>query len=190
LVGVFAQDEWTVNRKLTLTYGLRYDLESYPDLFIQKRDSNNVQPRLGFAYAFSSKSVLRGGAGIFTDRLASSIGQVLTAAEWSSRGDSPNAAVLFPAVAPIRGRFRQTTVGGPGAPPAAVTFLTTGRTPLTGTTSLTDNMSGALKNPYSIQASLQYSRELGAGYALSMSYLFVGARDLLGHTGNLNAVQT
>jgi hypothetical protein len=189
-IGLFAQDEWTINRKLTLTYGLRYDLEKYPDFFITKRDRNNVQPRLGFAYAFSPKSVLRGGAGIFTDRLASSVGQVLTAAEWSSRGDAANAAVLFPGVSPIRGRFRQTTVGGPGAPPAAVTFLTTGRAPLTGTTSLTDNMNGALDNPYSIQASLQYSREMGGRLALTVSYLFVKANDLLGHTGNLNAFQT
>jgi hypothetical protein len=188
--GVFAQDEWAVSRKLTLTYGLRYDLEQYPDFFVNKRDSNNVQPRAGFAYAFSPKSVLRGGAGIFTDRLASSVGQVFTAAEWSSRGDADNAVILFPSVARIRGRFRQTTVGGPGAPPAAVTFLTTGHTPLTGTTSLTDNVSGELDNPYSIQASLQYSRELGAGLALSASYLFVQARGLLGHGGNLNAVQT
>jgi carboxypeptidase family protein/TonB-dependent receptor-like protein len=190
IMGLFAQDEWTVNRKLTLTYGLRYDLEKYPSFFLQERDTNNVQPRLGIAYAFSPKSVLRGGAGIFTDRLASSVGQVLTAAEWSSRGDAPTASILFPGVSPIRGRFRQTTVGGPAATAAAVTFLTTGRAPLTGATSLTDNMNGSLQNPYSIQASLQYSRELGAGLALSVSYLFVRANDLLGHTGNLNAFQT
>src|SRR6185436_7510385 len=59
--GVFAQDEWRVGRELTLTYGLRYDLEQYPEFFVNKRDSNNVQPRLGFAYAFSPRSVLRGG---------------------------------------------------------------------------------------------------------------------------------
>jgi len=188
--GLFAQDEWRIGRELTLTYGLRYDLEQYPDFFVNKRDSNNVQPRLGFAYAFSPRSVLRGGVGLFTDRLASSVGQVFTAAEWSSRGDADNAVILFPAVARIRGRFRQTTVGGPGAPPAAATFLATGKAPLTGTTSLTDNVSGELDNPYSIQASLQFSQELGSGLALSANYLFVQARDLLGHGGNLNAVQT
>jgi hypothetical protein len=188
--GAFAQDQWTASRRLTLTYGLRWDLESYPERYIAKRDLNNVQPRVGFAYAYSPKGVVRGGVGIFTDRLASSVGQVFTAAEWSSRGDLPNAALLFPGVAAIPGRFRQVTAGGPAALPATLNFLTTGRVPATGTTSLTDNMSSLLVNPYSVQASAQVAQEIGGGIAASVSYLYVNAKDLLGHTANLNAVQT
>jgi hypothetical protein len=188
--GVFAQDQWAVTPRLTLTCGLRYDLESYPTSFVARQDKNNVQPRAGFAYAYSPRGVVRGGFGIFDDRLVSSVGQVFTAAQWSSRGDAPNARVLFPDVAFLPGRFRQTTIGGPGAAPAALTFLTTGRVPAAGTTSLTDNMSALITNPYSVQASLQWSQELGRGLALTASYLFVQANDLLGHTANLNAVQT
>ncbi|HKD08410.1 MAG TPA: hypothetical protein VKB79_21090, partial [Bryobacteraceae bacterium] len=77
--GYFAQDEWRLNRKLTLNYGLRWDYYGSPheingqqgvlsgasmvngvnnidNLAIQKsgqwynRDLNNFAPRLGFAY--------------------------------------------------------------------------------------------------------------------------------------------
>jgi outer membrane receptor for ferrienterochelin and colicin len=189
-VGVFAQDTWSPTSKLTLTYGARYDLEKYPEPYITKRDKNNVQPRVGVAYAYSPRGVVRAGFGVFTDRLVSSVGQVFTASTWSSRGDLPNARVLFPEVAPVIGRFRQTTMGGPGATAAAINFLTTGRVPAAGGTSLTDNMSGELTNPFSYQASAQLSQGMGGGFAVSASYLFVKAKDLPGHTGNLNAFQT
>jgi outer membrane receptor for ferrienterochelin and colicin len=185
--GLFAQDQWTVGSKLTLNYGLRYDIESYP---IVGKDKNNFQPRLGLAYAYSPKGVVRAGFGIFGDRLVSSVGQVFTAAEWSSRGDLASSLLLFPDVARIPGRFRQTTVGGPGAPAAANRFLTTGQVPATGATSLTDNMSSDITNPFSYQVSLQIAQEVGSGLAISASYLYVKAEDLLGHTANLNAIQT
>ncbi len=37
---------------------------------------------------------------------------------------------------------------------------------------------------------MQISHEVGGGIALSAAYLYVGAREVLGHTGNLNAFQT
>ena len=189
-IGAFVQDQWSVTPKLKLNYGVRYDLESYPDGFITKKDTNNVQPRVGLAYAYRPDGVVRAGFGIFHDRLASSVGQLFTAVDWSSRGDSPNAIRLFPTVARIPGRFRQTTVGGPGAPAAAMTFLTTGRVPAAGATSLTDNMNSELVNPFSYQASAQVAQEIGNGFALSLSYLYVKGKDLPGHTANLNAVRT
>jgi outer membrane receptor protein involved in Fe transport len=188
--GVFAQDQWRPTPKLSLSYGVRYDVESYPERYVAKKDLDNIQPRLGIAYAYSPTGVLRAGFGIFDDRLASSVGQVFTTAEWSSRGDLPNAQLLFPGVATVPGRFRQVTVGGPAAPAAAIAFLTTGRPPAAGGTSLTDNVDSNLTNPYSYQASAQLSQQLAPGFAVSVSYLFVQAKDLLGHTGNLNAVQT
>lgn len=87
---VFAQDDWKVNKKLTLNLGLRYELFSNPaerharqsnfdlttgHLVLAKDasdtltdlDKNNFSPRLGFAYDFTGrgKSVLRGGFGMF-----------------------------------------------------------------------------------------------------------------------------
>src|SRR5262249_54185737 len=55
---------------------------------------------------------------------------------------------------------------------------------------LADTLDGAIRTPYSHQASVQVSHEIGHELVVSAAYLYLGAREVLGHTGNLNAVQT
>ena len=85
--GFFVQDKWQVSRKLTLNYGLRYELPTVPysvngvatELnpsqtalvggtpgfrFIAP-NHNDWAPRVGFAYRITDKTVFRGGAGIY-----------------------------------------------------------------------------------------------------------------------------
>jgi hypothetical protein len=188
--GFYAQDQWKAGRRLSLTYGMRYDFELFPSGYITKRDMNNVQPRVGVSYAYSDKGVIRAGYGMFVDRLASSVGQLFNASYNSSAGSLPNARLLFPTVAPIDPPFQQRTVAGPAAPPAAIAFLTTGQVPSTSSVSLADTLDGAVQTPYSHQASAQVSHEIGGRMAVSAGYLYLGARDVIGHTGNLNAIQT
>jgi hypothetical protein len=190
IIGGFVQDQWKVTPKLSLTYGLRYDVEVHPSRYIQNRDMNNVQPRIGLAYKWNPKGVVRAGFGIFNDRLAPSIGQIFNTVEYNNRGDQPNTSLLFPSVAPFGGRFRQTLVGGPPATAATLTFLSTGRTPAAGAPTLNDTLDANLRTPYSEQASLQLSQELPGGLALTAGYLFVHAVKLVGRTGNLNVVAT
>ncbi len=212
--GFFFQDEWKATRKLTLTYGLRYDFETYPVKFIQRMDRNNFQPRLGLAHAFSPRTVVRAGFGIFHDRLVSSIGQVFDTAEWLSVGDRPNAAVLYPGISPFQGRFVQPTIRGgtavpacalatlpppTTAPAATCLFTLTGQTPpplsIPGQPGVippgfTDNLDGRLRTPYAEQASLRISHEIGGGVAVSANYQYVHGLKIGAHTGNLNGVQT
>ena len=81
-IGLFAQDSFEVGRRLLLDYGVRYDLSTYElpasaavDSVIPNggasRDSDNLAPRFGFTYApgDSRKTVVRGGAGVFYDKL-------------------------------------------------------------------------------------------------------------------------
>ncbi len=88
--GTYFQDDWKVNPRLTLNLGIRYDLYTQPvdannvgGLFniatgmfqipgkngysraVVDGDHDDWAPRVGFAYKFSQKFVMRGGYGIF-----------------------------------------------------------------------------------------------------------------------------
>lgn len=87
--GFFVQDKWQLSQRLTLTYGLRYELPTVPQsttgngtilnpaqtAFIPSTvpskipyhtgDHNNFAPRIGFAYRMPSKFVVRGGFGLY-----------------------------------------------------------------------------------------------------------------------------
>lgn len=68
--GLFAQDDWRLDPKLTLSFGLRYENQSGIS------DNSNFAPRFGFAYApglgpkKTPKTVFRGGFGVFYERFA------------------------------------------------------------------------------------------------------------------------
>jgi Carboxypeptidase regulatory-like domain len=76
LTGLFVQDSWAIASNFTLTYGLRYELDSQFDpLNTYYRD---FAPRLAFAWdPFKDhKTVVRGGYGIFYGPIDAQIPQV------------------------------------------------------------------------------------------------------------------
>jgi hypothetical protein len=67
-LGVYAQDEWRPRANVTLTAGLRYDLQWLPAPI--RVDANNVSPRLGLAWANADRRILvRANAGLYYDRI-------------------------------------------------------------------------------------------------------------------------
>jgi len=74
LTGYYAQDQWKPKSALTLTFGLRYDIDFFPSASeirlngpMHPTNYGNVQPRVGLAYSFrQGKAVVRAGFGMFT----------------------------------------------------------------------------------------------------------------------------
>lgn len=65
--GGFLLDQWRATPRLTLNLGARYDVEGLPSPF--RTDWNNISPRIGLAWSPAKEWVLRGGVGVFYDRL-------------------------------------------------------------------------------------------------------------------------
>jgi outer membrane receptor protein involved in Fe transport len=190
--GFFVQDQWQVTSRVTATLGLRYDIERYPSRYLKTADRNNLQPRLGLAWNYRPRAVIRAGYGMFTDRIASSVGQMFVTTQWNSRGSLPGAESLFPGVAPVLGRFSPLTLRGPAARTAMFTFFETGQVPSPelATPSLADNLNSRLQSPYAHHATLQAEHELWRGVVAAIAGAIVAARNIAAHTPNLNAVET
>jgi hypothetical protein len=186
--GFFLQDEWKIG-KLSLTYGIRNDFETFPSQYHTGRDWTGLQPRAGFAYALGGGTVIRGGYGIFASRLANSIAQLFTSTEFSSKGNLPDAQLLFPNSLPLAGRFDQNTIGGTAAQAAAIAFLRTGAYPAPTRNGMANTLDREMKTPYARNGSFQIEHEFH-GVVVSLGYQSVAARDLIGYGANLNAVQT
>ena len=163
-VGVYAQDEWKAGSALTLNLGVRYDRQMLQTI---NTDTNNVSPRVGFAWApFSARTtIIRGGAGLYFDRVPL---RALANALLSARNttDLANLQQVSISVSP-------TQAGAPVFPNVLPTVLQTG-TLVNLTTMNTD-----LQNAYSRQASLEVERQIGTQTTVSAGYQYVKGIGLL-----------
>jgi outer membrane receptor protein involved in Fe transport len=195
-IGFFAQDQWKLTRKLTVNYGLRYDFETGLGNFINGY-YKNFQPRLGFAYAPDSKTVIRAGYGIFTDRYNLTFFFV----------PAPQRPPIIAGLPLVRNQqtgtwllnslFLPTPCVLPGCPPPGAS-LPPGTVPPPLLTSAFENLinSGSfpnnslfaqggtavdrnLRSPYSEQTSLEVDREIVKGLTVSAGYLFVAGHHLV-----------
>ena len=169
----FIQDEWRLNKTLTFTLGLRYDIQSFEqppvenpdaqlaaagiDTSFMKTDRNNVGPRVGFAWNASPRTVVRGGYGIFYGRTPS----IMVGTAHS--GNAIN--------------VRTITFTGSQVPtyPATLTSLPEGANPPRPSISVFAN---DFENPMVHQASAGVDYALTDSLAFAASYLFVKGTDL------------
>jgi hypothetical protein len=222
----FFQDQWRVTRKLTFNYGLRWEYESGLANFVNK-DFRGWQPRVGLAYSPDSRTVIRGGFGIFDDRynltfffvpntqkvvggyLCDNHAPASIATICSGAGITPQQLPM------IANNLTQATQGyqlfahpaSQGAPFITASVIATGGydafenppfLPNPGMISLAGTCfttgacgvgSGGMDHnariPYAEQGSLEIDRQVGKGFSMSLSYLFVGAHKLV-RGNNLN----
>jgi outer membrane receptor protein involved in Fe transport len=189
-VGAFVQDKWRLNDRLTLSLGLRYDLEKIP---VQERDNprfaspddypvdgNNLAPRIGFSFdpRADGRTVVRGGYGRFFDKTHFElISAIITSGVFSE-----SFIANFPANAadpgPSRG-VRPTEpllANGPEVNRALLgqLFPAGTRQRNTGTVFLDDP---GRRVPYTDQVSLGFERALGRDMSVSLDYVHAFARD-------------
>ena len=189
-VGAFVQDKWRMNNRLTLSLGLRYDLEVIPipgtdDPLVSGYpvDKNNIQPRVGLTYDLGGgKSIVRGGYGRFFDKTHFElIGGLFTGTPFTS-----SFTVNFPTSAadpnPRLGLMptHPTLVNGPTITPATREFLNANFPPgqlLRNTGATWDNPDRQV--PYTDQVTAGYERQLAGNMAISADYVHAFSRDML-----------
>jgi len=172
----FIQDQWRY-RQLTLTYGVRYYLETVANFGIDT-DTNNFQPRLGLAYGFANgKGVIRAGAGLFVapqfwSRVVNQRTCVGGGADIIALFDAPRASFFSSASTPC---VTANVIPGPfTSGPALQRFIQQGQYPagplaFNGFTNLVKD----LPNPYAEQWSLQIQYELLRDLSVGIGYLGV-----------------
>ncbi|MDX6694463.1 MAG: hypothetical protein QOF02_2066 [Blastocatellia bacterium] len=164
--GIFIQDEWNARPDLTLSLGLRYDGQS------NVHRSFNFAPRFSFAFApgggaaRKTKTVLRGGFGIFFDRIAESLALRVNHLDGVAQRQfitaDPNVLGLFPAVPPL------SLLANSAAPPASVQLAST------------------LGLPYLMQGAFSVERQLPLKFVITATLLSTRGLHLL-RSRNINA---
>jgi hypothetical protein len=177
----FAQDQFRTTSRLTLNYGLRYDLQVLPQPKVCNPDfnltchipysKNNFAPRVGFAYALDTKgsTVVRGSFGLFfiqedlldvSEAFASNgITRPFLVVVGPAFGNSnplvtyPNSLTSFPS--------------GAGGTPSIVVF------------------SPSFRSPYVEQANAAVEHQFGAQTALSVGYVYSHGLRLLGNSNGV-----
>jgi len=190
-IELYAQDKWKIGRT-TVSAGVRYDLEIIPidetdnPLFPSgdKKhpvDRNNFAPRIGITHALdaNSKSVIRGGYGIFYNRTV--LGAIDDTIEFPKYTSS--AVVSFPNDSadpgPGAGRFPTDPllVNGPFLNLALLNQRFPAGTRLRNAGVVRFD-SPDRKQPYAHQVTFGYGRELGGSLAVQADYIHMANKDM------------
>lgn len=178
---LFGQDEFRLTPRLTLNYGLRYDLQVLPDPTVCNPlltltchisySKNNVAPRVGFAYSLDTKgaTVVRGSFGLFYIQedlldvsqalVSNGISRPFLAATGPGFGNN-NPIITYPT-------SLTSFPSGAGGSPSVVVFEPN------------------FRSPYVEQANLAVEHQFGGHTTLSVGYAYSHGLALLGNSNGV-----
>ena len=187
----FVQDKWQIRDNLTLSIGLRYDLEIVPITEIDNPmfddpkdypvDTNNIAPRIGFSWnpGGTGASVVRGGFGTFYDKTHFElIGGLYTNTVFAT-SFTRNFPLAGIDPGPRSGQLPTDPflVNGPVVNRELLAAMFPNGVSLKNTGASWDNPDRRV--PYTHQVTLGYERQLGSVVSVSADYVHAFARDLL-----------
>lgn len=199
LYSIYLEDQFQASSRLNLNLGLRYDYDNLSKGGSDKGDFNNIAPRVSFNYKISPRSVIRGGYGIFYDKVlyaiySDALQQNNTSVDFRTQiqyfidqgvlpSDTDLDAVTFP------GNLVVGTANNAGLPfaylegPPAASFA--GQRNLFSNERRILNPNG-YDNPYTQQISIGYQQQLGSSTLFYVDLLYNRGENLF-RTRNLNA---
>jgi len=191
LTGWYWQDNFRVNSRLTINYGVRYDVDLQPGEI--NRDYDNIAPRFGFAYQpfENGRTVIRGGAGVYYQSLFSAASFIASAlgkrrkitnllvtpdarftpiAATSVCGATPDIPPSFCFMQQLLARGLLTIPSKRTIPQSAYASLL-GLEPATSANRIVVDLEDNAVNPYGIHGSFGVDRQLGRDWNVSLNYL-------------------
>jgi Carboxypeptidase regulatory-like domain/TonB dependent receptor len=163
---LFAQDDWRVTPRLTAKFGVRYQVQAWPDIsynvtgypgaYSFPGDRNNVAPRLGLVWdpIGDRKTTIRGAYGLYYDNLITGVAGI-------TKG--------------INGRDRVRTLVA-SLPTTLAAWNAPGRRlpePATAYPSLVISIDPGLETPYAHHVAVGMERELPGRIALATDFIYV-----------------
>ncbi|MEJ7822026.1 MAG: TonB-dependent receptor [Chitinophagaceae bacterium] len=198
---IYLEDNIEINKKLNVSLGLRFDYDNLSKAGSTKGDWNNIGPRTSFNYKVDENNIIRGGYGIFYDKIKYSV----TSDNLQFSNNSPNFKLQLKELQRLGKLSANADLDRITHPGNLRAFFDQGSTPvyLQGRTSEQAQGNRLLQsaanfriknpdgydNPYSNQFSLGYQRKITNELSFVADAVYVATNNLFRIT-NLNAASS